>query len=31
MDVPVPVDVVVVIRFVVTGFWLMESMKDILY
>jgi len=30
MDVPVPVDVVV-IRFVVTGFWLMESMKEILY
>jgi hypothetical protein len=30
IDVPVPVDVVV-IRFEVTGFWLTESMKEILY
>lgn len=31
IDVLVPVDVVVVIRFRVTGFWLTESMKEILY
>jgi len=32
MDVLVPVDVVVdVIRLEVTGFWLLESMKKILY